>query len=286
MLRFGAIGYLIGAELEWLVFINAEASTQMVVFGLTSLLASMVVFVPVVREPPHDWLYPVITLSALTSVACLFIAIEQSIDRPLTSTALLITAASSAAAGIALKRLTLRIFAVALSCTAWLVYASISLTDNPQWFTVPTGLTMLVIVEMIRSDLPRDKPNSARLFVVPLEFIGVVILVAASFVQSITDSLAYAALAMGLGVLIIGWGLLTKVRRRLTTGAVVVVLGLLTLVGIPLSQLIPAWTGAALWISIAVIGLVAIVGATMLEQGRAAVRRGITSFRAMTDGWE
>lgn len=66
----------------------------------------------------------------------------------------------------------------------------------------------------------------------------------------------------------------------------VVVLGLLTLVGIPLSQLIPAWTGAGLWISIAVIGLVAIVGATMLEQGRAAVRRGITSFRAMTDGWE
>ena len=53
-----------------------------------------------------------------------------------------------------------------------------------------------------------------------------------------------------------------------------------------MSRLLPAWTGVTLWVTIAGIGLLAIVGATLLEKGRAVVRAGIESFREMTEGWE
>jgi len=80
--------------------------------------------------------------------------------------------------------------------------------------------------------------------------------------------------------------MLTRVRRRVTAGAVVGIAALLVLVGVPLSQLLPAWSGVTLWVTIAGIGLLAIVAATLLEKGRAVVRAAFDSFRDMTQGWE
>jgi FtsH-binding integral membrane protein len=173
-----------------------------------------------------------------------------------------------------------------LVCGAWVFYAERALDGNPQWFMVPIGVTLLVVAGLMRQLLRSRHEDPASAGVVLMELAGIVAMVGTSFVQAFTVSLDYAGLAAMIGVFVAGWGLLTQVRRRLIAGVVIVLLAAVVLVGVPLAQLIPGWTGAALWVAIAVIGLLAIVGATLLEQGRAVVHRGLQNVREMTEDWE
>ena len=119
-----------------------------------------------------------------------------------------------------------------------------------------------------------------------LELVGIGFVVGAAFVQSVTDSLGYAAVAAGLGLAVVAWGTVTKVRRRVASGVVVVGVAVTELIAVPLVRLLPAWGGAGLWLLIAGVGLVALAAATLLEEGRAAVRKAASNFGDMTKGWE
>jgi hypothetical protein len=55
---------------------------------------------------------------------------------------------------------------------------------------------------------------------------------------------------------------------------------------IPLVQLLPSWGGAGLWILIAGIGILAVLVATFLEQGRTAIQAGLGRFSDETKEWE
>ncbi len=213
-------------------------------------------------------------------------AATQLPDTALVSPALLVAAVMSAAIAVELRSLTAQVCTPVLVCTAWIVYAVRALDGNPQWVAVPIGLTLLVIVGLLRHRLRTSGNDPAALEVVLLELAGIGCLVGSSFVQAFTVALAYAALAAVLGLLVAGWGVLTRVRRRVTAGAAVAFAGLLVLVGVPLAQLLPAWSGVTLWVTIACVGLLAIVGATLLEKGRAVLRAGLDSFAALTEGWE
>jgi hypothetical protein len=48
----------------------------------------------------------------------------------------------------------------------------------------------------------------------------------------------------------------------------------------------PAWQGATLWVLIAAVGLVALLVASFLEQGKAAAQKGMSRFSEATAGWE
>ena len=89
-----------------------------------------------------------------------------------------------------------------------------------------------------------------------------------------------------LGAAIAGWGVLTHVRRRLQLGAGIVIAAAAVLVLVPLAHLLPAWSSAMLWIVIACLGLAALLFATLLEQGKAVVRRGLDDLHRLTEGWE
>ena len=82
------------------------------------------------------------------------------------------------------------------------------------------------------------------------------------------------------------WGTVTKVRRRVVAGVVVVLAALVLLVGVPLVRMLPGWRGAGLWVLIAGAGLAALLVATLLEQGRSVVRRVLVGFGSATKGWE
>jgi len=207
-------------------------------------------------------------------------------DTGLLSVALLVGAVVSGAMSVETRSLLAQLCTPVLVCAAWIVYAAGALDGNPQWFAVPVGLTILVIVGLLRHRLRAAGHDPAASEVVLLETTGVACIVAPSFVQAFTVGLGYAALACFLGLLVAGWGMLTQVRRRVTAGVVVCLASMLVLVGVPMSRLLPAWSGVTLWVTIAGIGLLAIVGATLLEKGRAVVRAGIESFREMTQGWE
>jgi hypothetical protein len=173
-----------------------------------------------------------------------------------------------------------------LACAAWIVWAHGALDGNPQWTTVPIGLTLLVIVGLVRRAYRERGSRVDGDEVQLLELVGVAFLVGASYVQVFTVGLQYALLAAALGLGVVVWGVLTRVRRRLVAGCVVVLTALLLLVLVPLAHLLPAFTSAAVWVAIACIGLVALMAATLLEQGRAVVRRGIDELHHLTEGWE
>ena len=125
-----------------------------------------------------------------------------------------------------------------------------------------------------------------RCLIVVLEWVGIAFLVAASFVQAVTVSIAYAALAMGVGLAIAGWGLVTRVRHRLLAGVLATLAGAVLVVAVPLVQLLPSWGGAGLWILTAGTGILAVLVATFLEQGRTVIRAGLGRFSEETKEWE
>ena len=75
--------------------------------------------------------------------------------------------------------------------------------------------------------------------------------------------------------------------RRVGASALVLLLAsVVVFVGVPMVQLLPAWEGAWLWLLIGAVGVVALLAATVLEEGREVVERGVRRFVQMTEHWE
>ena len=196
------------------------------------------------------------------------------------------SALQSAAVGIVLRDTVVQMLSPVLACASWLVFSMAAMDGNPQWITVPMGLAILTVVELWRRDRKQHDGLVAATEIVVLELTGVAFLIGAALVQTVTEAVLYAVLAATLGLAVMVWGVLTKVRRRPAAGAVVVLVSLVMLVAVPLVGLLPAWQGAALWVLIAGVGLVALLVASFLEQGKAAVHSGLKHFSEATAGWE
>lgn len=69
-------------------------------------------------------------------------------------------------------------------------------------------------------------------------------------------------------------------------GAVGFVLSLVLLLAVPLSSRVPRLEGVTLWITVAAVGLIAILAAALLEQGRSRVRLAIRRLGELTADWE
>lgn len=199
---------------------------------------------------------------------------------------LTVAALQAAAIGVARRSIHVQLLSPAFAAAAWIVFALDALGGNPQWIAAPVGLAVLASVGLWRRDRQQHGQSVADPTIVSLEWVGVSLLVGPSIVQAVTDSLAYVAAVLALGLGVIAWGAVTKVRRRVAVGALVVLVAVLVLVAVPLVQLLPSWQGAALWALIAVVGLVAVLVAAFLERGRAAARKGLAHFTEVTQGWE
>jgi len=157
---------------------------------------------------------------------------------------------------------------------------------GPQWYTAAIGLALLAVVSLWRRDRRLQAQPVGTPDVVALELVAVAFLVGGPFVQSFTESVAYAFVATGLGVGLGLWGVGTRVRRRVATAVVVLLASVVVEVAVPLVALLPAWGGAGIWIAVAVLGLVAVLGATMLERAQAAVTATRGRIETVTRGWE
>ena len=96
----------------------------------------------------------------------------------------------------------------------------------------------------------------------------------------------HAAVAIGIGVLVAVWAVVTRVRRRLATGVVIVVAAVVLLVAVPLVRLLPSWGGPAGWLVLAGAGLAAVVAASMMERSRTVVRSALGRVGQLTVEWE
>ena len=198
---------------------------------------------------------------------------------------LLATAVELLALGAITDRPAVVVAAPVSACAAWLLYARDALSGNANWFTVPIGVTLLVTVGLVRwVRRGRGRPV-AGVDIVVLELIGMSFVVSSALARTLAGHLWNALLAVGLGVLLAAWGLVTKVRRRAGFGAGAVVLAVLLLIGVPLVDAAP-WRGPGLWVSVTAVGLLATVVATMLERGRSRLEQVVRRLDDMTDGWE
>jgi hypothetical protein len=284
-LRHAAVVGGVAAVVEALVVVSATSTAQVYVLAALGVVTA-VGLLTVGRAALGPWSAPAAVGSALTTVMSVGAALVVLPDTALLPVALLAAAICAASIGTAWHDVTLTVLAPVLACAAWIVWAQGALDGNPQWTTVPVGLTLLVIVGLVRRAYRERGARVDGDEVQLLELVGVAFLVGASYVQVFTVGLQYTLLAAALGLGVVVWGVLTRVRRRLVAGCVVVLTALLLLVLVPLAHLLPAFTSAAVWVAIAGIGLVALMAATLLEQGRAVVRRGIDELHHLTEGWE
>jgi hypothetical protein len=289
---------------------HAAPGHRVLVLGLVSAAAAaMLVARTAPRTPTADpgtatrdtagtvlpWLRPLVVLgagSALWSIGTATLALTSPVptiafDGPLLLVGPLVAVAlQCAATGVALRQFWLQALAAPVLCVAWIVFADAALGSDPQWATVPIGLTILVVVGLWRGDRRRRGERLDVLEVVVPEMVGIAFLVGAFFVEAVTHALWQAVVVAVLGVAVTVWGVLTRVRRRLVAGGVAVGAGLLVLLAVPLVRLLPSWEGAGLWVLIAGLGLVAVVAASLVERGKAVTRKGVARFGTLTAGWE
>jgi hypothetical protein len=263
---------------------HAATGVQAAVLAVLSATSAVLSLSLFVGQRARTWQRLPLALGVAFAAGAIVVAVGS--DSMLMVPGLAAAAIQAAAVGIVLRNTRVQMLSPVLACAAWLVFSSGAMGDNAQWVTVPLGLAILTVVELWRQDRRRRGGRLAATEIVVLELTGVAFLVGAAFVQTVTVAVVYAALAAILGLAVIGWSVLTRVRRRLAAGALIVLASLVLLIAVPLVGLMPAWQGATLWVLIAAVGLVALLVASFLEQGKAAAQKGMSRFSEATAGWE
>jgi hypothetical protein len=284
-LRDVAVGFALASLFVGLEVWQTTTTVQVAVLTAVSAACAVLTLLLPERRAP-GWRRGTMELGVISAVAAAGLALSQLPDRGLLIPVLAVMALQSAAIGVVRRLLVAQVLAPLFACAAWLVYASEAFAGSAEWFTVPVGLAMLSVLTLWRRDRRRRDLSLATPPIVTLEVVGAAFLVGASFVQAVTVSLAYALIGMAVGAVVIAWGAVSQVRRRLVEGAVIDVGAVVLLVAVPLVDLLPGWQGAGLWLLIGAAGLVALLAATLLEQSRTAVRRGVARFSEVTQGWE
>jgi hypothetical protein len=119
-----------------------------------------------------------------------------------------------------------------------------------------------------------------------LEYLGMLLVVSPALVQIAAVNLFYALLALADGLALAAWGTITRVRRRALFGVASIVLAAALVVLVPMADLVPKVRGPGLWLAIAAVGLLAVLVAAFLEQGRGVAERAVIRLRDLTSDWE
>ncbi|GAA2029826.1 hypothetical protein GCM10009740_19380 [Terrabacter terrae] len=231
------------------------------------------------------WQGSLLVLGWGTTVLALAVAAGLT-EPPLVAAPLAVASILAAATGMARRLLLPQLLAPGLASAAWVVLAVGSLGGDPQWVVAPVGLAVLAAVGLWRRDRRLRGLGASHPAIVLVERSGIALLVGPSLAAAVMTQVGYAVVALALGCLVCGWAAVTRVRRRLSAGALVVGVSLLVLVGVPLVDLLPSWSGAMLWALIGGLGLLAVLAAALLEHGKAAARSGMAGVERLTAGWE
>lgn len=284
-LRWLAVAILTLAWLPLLWALEPSIAVIAIVMTLLALGLLVVTLVTFAFAPSSPWIGPAVLWAVVTQVGGAEAAIDHLPSNNLLIVVLLAAAAEIVAIGLIAARPSLFIASPALACTAWLLHAGDALSGEANWFTVPIGVTVLVTVGLIRWIRADRGGEVVGLDIVLLELVGMAFTVAAPLARTLAGDLVNALLAIGIGLALAGWGVITKVRRRLDFGVAAVVLAVLFLIGVPLSDLAVV-QGPGLWITVIVIGLAAVAVATTIEQSRDRLEQIKHQLDDMTEGWE
>ncbi len=253
----------------------------------TGAIVSTVAVLGVWRaRPTAPWIRPLALVAATAGAASLAAAGSGLPRKDLLEVALLVAGIQTAGAGIVLRRPEPLYASPLLFCAAWLLFASEALTGEMQWFTVPIGIALLLVVGVERAARRGRSASTTSAELLVLEYLGMAFVVGDGLVESIATSPTRGLFALGFGVGLAAWGALTRVRRRVFFGAGAALVAVTMMVGGPIARLVPEVSGPALWIALAVSGAVLIALATGLERSRATAAAAIGRLRMVMEGWE
>ena len=285
-LRDVGVGFGLGSVVVALGAMRATSGAEVTILSLLSATCAVASLARSVRRPADEWRRPLLVLGGATALGALVPAVVPPGDAMLLVPGLAVSALQAAAAGVTLRNTGVQMLSPVLACAAWVVFSTQALGHSPQWVTMPIGLAILAVEALWRRDREQHGGGVATPEIVALELVGAGFLVGAAFVQAVTEAVGYAVLAAAVGIVLAGWGLVTRVRRRLATGAVVVLAALVILVAVPLVRLLPGFEGTFGWLLMIALGLAVVLLASLLEKGRTAVRKGLRRFAEATEGWE
>ncbi len=285
-LRVATVLLASAAAVAFLYGTDAGPSEVVVVAVAMAVAATTAIAAVSATGRGTEWRTALLVGAGLSSWAALTAAITELPDKTLLVGALVAVAAESVVIGRVLRMTALLIAGPPLLSVSWMLYASEALGGNPQWYLVPMGLALILMAELLRWTRRQAGKDVATIDVIALELAGIGFVAGAALVQTATDSLGYALVAIAEGVMFALWGAVTKVRRRLAAGVGVVIVAVIMLIAVPLLPLMPEWRGATLWVAVAGLGLAAIIIATFIERGRAKVGAWVTSLSESLDHWE
>jgi hypothetical protein len=264
----------------------AHTSPATRVIALSAVAAVLAVATLALTRGPWSQAWARATIELGAGAALVAVAIRLGSDATLLVPAVAAVAVQVGAAGVGLRSVGLQMASPVIACGAWLLFVAQVHDRAPEWYTIAIGLALLAVVAVWRHDQRLRQADPATGPVIGLELVGIAFLVVSSLVQAVTVSLLHALVAMGLGVAVAAWGVVTRVRRRVAAGALVVGVAVVLLVAVPLVRMLPAWGGAGVWLLLAGVGLAAVLVATLLERGRTAVRGALGRVNEVTAGWE
>jgi hypothetical protein len=237
-------------------------------------------------RPESQWIRPLVLYATLAQLGAILAALQALPSTGLLSAALAAVGIQALVVGGMLE---LPVFVFAgppLLLGSWLLFAADALGGNPQWYTIPIGITILVLVDVVRWDTKRRDATISAPALAYVDYAGMAFMVGASLIQVITRSAAHGLVAVLAGIVILGWAAATRLRRRALGGAGAMVAASVLMVAVPLARIVPQFRGVALWAAIAAIGGAMIAIASTLEQGKARVAATVTRLDELMEGWE
>lgn len=264
-------------------------------------LAATLATVLVARlRPSSRWSGPAELVAWIATAAAWAAAasIPSAAVRPVLEVVLLVTAVELGAFGVVRRRAAMVVLAPWPLFGAWVVWCAGWASGEVSLFTVPAGLTVLVTVGLARGQQvggrgdeqdgnEQDGNGQDRTRLLAAAEIGaMVLMVLPPLVRGVTVGTAQVLIAVAVGIGLLAWGMSTKVRRRAAGGVVAVTAAVAVAILVPLVDVARRITGPWVWVTLAVVGLAAIVAAGLIEWSRSAVRRSVARVRDLTADWE
>jgi len=139
-------------------------------------------------------------------------------------------------------------------------------------FILMLGLSVLYVeADLAARAVRRGRLPAAPKAVAALDTAGLAVTLLPAVGQVAAGRLELTPVAVLAGVAVLVWGAVGRIRRRVLAGAAAAASALVLVVAVPLVRLLPQVRGVWLWVSLAVLGALLLLGAASLERGRSVV---------------
>jgi hypothetical protein len=253
---------------------------------VAGLIATVIVGAFQVFRPESPWIRPAAVYATGAQLGAVLAALQALPQTGLLSAALAAVGIEALVLGGLLRVSAFLYAGPPLLLTAWLLFAIDAFGGNPQWYTIPIGATILVLVDLVRWDGRRRALPLSPEVLAYSDYAGMAFMVGASLIQVVTRSSVHGLIGIVAGLVILAWSAVVQLRRRAWGGATAVVSAAVLMVAVPLARIVPQFRGIALWATIAAIGALLIAVASTLERGKARVAETVKRLDELMEGWE